>query len=43
VWEALVAARALNQVNLTLTVHGPDALGDYLAGHAQRLREWLGA
>jgi Ser/Thr protein kinase RdoA (MazF antagonist) len=42
-WEALVAARALNQVNLTVNVHGPDALGDYLAGHAQRLRGWLAA
>ncbi|MBN9376184.1 MAG: phosphotransferase, partial [Cellulomonas sp.] len=39
--EALVAARVLGMVNLVVTVHGPADRGDYLAAHAQRLRQWL--
>jgi Ser/Thr protein kinase RdoA (MazF antagonist) len=39
--DALLAARALNQINLTVNVHGPADLGDYLAAHAQPLRKWL--
>jgi Ser/Thr protein kinase RdoA (MazF antagonist) len=42
-FEALVAARALNQINLTVNVHSPAHLGDHLAAHAQRLQEWLGS
>ena len=40
-FDALVAARALNQINLVVAVHGPASRGEYLAAHAQRLREWL--
>jgi hypothetical protein len=39
--DALVVARALNQINLTVNMFGPADLEDYLAAHAQRLREWL--
>ncbi|MDH2442969.1 phosphotransferase [Amnibacterium sp. CER49] len=39
--DALLVARALNQINLTVALHGVEALGDYLAQHAERLRAWL--
>jgi Ser/Thr protein kinase RdoA (MazF antagonist) len=42
-FDGLVAARVLNQINLTVNVHGPAHLGDHLAAHAQRLQEWLGS
>jgi Ser/Thr protein kinase RdoA (MazF antagonist) len=40
-FDTLLAARALNQINLTVHEHDPADLGDYLEAHAQRLREWL--
>jgi Ser/Thr protein kinase RdoA (MazF antagonist) len=40
-WEALYAARALHQIELTVELHDPAELGEYLAGHAERLRSWL--
>jgi Ser/Thr protein kinase RdoA (MazF antagonist) len=42
-FEALLAARALHQLNLTLNVHGTTGRAGYLAAHAARLREWLRA
>jgi Ser/Thr protein kinase RdoA (MazF antagonist) len=39
--DALLVARALNQINLTVALHGVEPLGDYLAQHAERLRAWL--
>ncbi|MCA0144034.1 phosphotransferase enzyme family protein [Blastococcus sp. LR1] len=41
--ETLLAARVLHQVNLTLNVRRPADVAEYLAAHAQRLREWLRA
>jgi Ser/Thr protein kinase RdoA (MazF antagonist) len=40
-WAALAAARALNQINLTVHLYDPAELDDYLAAHAERLRTWL--
>jgi Ser/Thr protein kinase RdoA (MazF antagonist) len=42
-FEALLAARALHQLNLTLNIHGTTGRTGYLAAHAARLREWLRA
>jgi Ser/Thr protein kinase RdoA (MazF antagonist) len=42
-FEALIAARALNQINLTLNVQGADGRTDYLTAHEERLRAWLGS
>jgi hypothetical protein len=39
--ESLIAARRLHQINLTLNLHGPDCLTDYLESHARRLQGWL--
>ena len=48
VFEALVIARGLHQLNLTLNLtlnrdgwDGWDGLDGYLAGHAARVRAWL--
>lgn len=40
-FEALIADRALHQMNLTLNLTGADGLEDYVAGHALRTRAWL--
>ncbi len=40
-FEALIAARALHQMNLTLNMAGADGLESYVAGHAGRIRAWL--
>jgi Ser/Thr protein kinase RdoA (MazF antagonist) len=39
--EALLAGRALHQINLTLNEHGSDGLDNYRATRAERLRAWL--
>jgi Ser/Thr protein kinase RdoA (MazF antagonist) len=39
--ESLIAARALNQINLTVHLHDPAGIADYLAAHAERLRNWM--
>jgi Ser/Thr protein kinase RdoA (MazF antagonist) len=40
-FEALIVARALHQMNLTLNLTGADGLEGYVAGHAERIRAWL--
>jgi Ser/Thr protein kinase RdoA (MazF antagonist) len=40
-FESLVAARALHQMNLTLNMTGIGGLESYLAAHAGRVRAWL--
>jgi Ser/Thr protein kinase RdoA (MazF antagonist) len=40
-FESLIVARALHQMNLTLNLTGADGLEGYVAGHAQRIRAWL--
>ena len=40
-FESLVAARWLHQLNLTLNVTGTNELDGYVAGHAERARAWL--
>ena len=40
-FESLVAARWLHQLNLTLNVTSMDGLDGYVAGHAERTRAWL--
>lgn len=39
--NALIAARALNQINLTMNVEGPADADGYFTAHADRLRAWL--
>jgi hypothetical protein len=39
--ESLIAARELNQINLTLNLREPAGVAGYLAAHAERLRAWL--
>jgi Ser/Thr protein kinase RdoA (MazF antagonist) len=39
--DALIAARALNQINLTLNLEGRADLDAYLTAHADSLRAWL--
>jgi Ser/Thr protein kinase RdoA (MazF antagonist) len=41
VFESLIAARALHQINLTLNLREPADLSGYLAGRAERLLDWL--
>jgi Ser/Thr protein kinase RdoA (MazF antagonist) len=41
VFESLVAARWLHQLNLTLNVAGTGGLDGYVAGHAERTRAWM--
>jgi Ser/Thr protein kinase RdoA (MazF antagonist) len=40
-FESLIVARALNQLNLTLNVTEIDGLESYVAGHAERVRTWM--
>jgi Ser/Thr protein kinase RdoA (MazF antagonist) len=40
-FESLIIARALHQMNLTLNIAGIDELGAYVAGHAERVRAWM--
>jgi Ser/Thr protein kinase RdoA (MazF antagonist) len=40
-FESLIIARGLHQVNLTLNTRDIDGLEDYLAGHAERVRAWM--
>jgi Ser/Thr protein kinase RdoA (MazF antagonist) len=41
-FDALVAARGLHQLNLTLNVTDLAGLDGYVAGHAERARAWMG-
>ncbi len=41
-FESLIVARALHQMNLTLNIADIDGLGSYVAGHAERVRAWMG-
>jgi Ser/Thr protein kinase RdoA (MazF antagonist) len=40
-FESLIAARGLHQLNITLNVTGMDAPDGYVAGHAERTRAWM--
>ena len=40
-FDSLVEARWLHQLNLTLNVTGMDGLAGYVAGHAARARAWM--
>jgi Ser/Thr protein kinase RdoA (MazF antagonist) len=40
-FESLIVARALNQMNLTLNISGIDGLASYVTGHAERVRAWM--
>jgi Ser/Thr protein kinase RdoA (MazF antagonist) len=40
-FESLIVARALNQMNLTLNMADIDGLEGYVAGHAERIRAWM--
>jgi Ser/Thr protein kinase RdoA (MazF antagonist) len=40
-FESLIVARALHQMNLTLTTTGPDGLESYVVGHARRIQAWM--
>lgn len=40
-FESLIVARALHQLNLTLNLADVDGLDNYVAGHAARVRAWL--
>ncbi len=40
-FESLVVARALHQLNLTLNIADVDGLEGYVAGHAERVRAWM--
>jgi Ser/Thr protein kinase RdoA (MazF antagonist) len=40
-FEALIVARALHQMNLTLNMTDIDGLESYVAGHAERVRAWM--
>jgi Ser/Thr protein kinase RdoA (MazF antagonist) len=40
-FESLIAARALHQMNLTLNLVDIDGLESYVAGHAGRIRAWM--
>ncbi len=40
-FEALIIARGLQQMNLTLNITGADGLEGYVAGHAERVRAWM--
>jgi Ser/Thr protein kinase RdoA (MazF antagonist) len=39
--DSLIAARGLQQMNLTLNVAGSDGLDSYVASHAERVRTWM--
>lgn len=40
-FETLIAARGLHQMNLTLNIADLDGLGAYVANHADRIRAWM--
>lgn len=40
-FDSLIAARALHQLNLTLNIVDMAGLGDYIASHAERARGWM--
>jgi Ser/Thr protein kinase RdoA (MazF antagonist) len=40
-FESLIVARALHQMNLTLNIAGLAGLESYVAGHAERVRAWM--
>jgi Ser/Thr protein kinase RdoA (MazF antagonist) len=40
-FESLIVARALNQMNLTLNMRDIGQLRGYVAGHAERVRAWM--
>lgn len=40
-FDSLVAARWLHQMNLALNIADPGGLADYVAGHAERAGAWL--
>lgn len=40
-FESLIVARALHQMNLTLNTTDMDGLEAYVAGHAERVRAWM--
>jgi Ser/Thr protein kinase RdoA (MazF antagonist) len=40
-FDSLIVARGLQQMNLTLNVIDLDELGSYVAGHAERVRAWM--
>ncbi len=40
-FDSLIAARALHQMNLTLNLADIDGLESYVAGHAERARAWM--
>jgi Ser/Thr protein kinase RdoA (MazF antagonist) len=40
-FESLIVARALHQLNLTLNITDIAGLGSYVANHAERVRAWM--
>lgn len=40
-FESLIVARALHQLNLTVNLTGQGELAGYVAGHAARVRAWM--
>jgi Ser/Thr protein kinase RdoA (MazF antagonist) len=40
-FESLIIARGLHQMNLTLNISGIDGLESYVASHAERVRAWM--
>jgi Ser/Thr protein kinase RdoA (MazF antagonist) len=40
-FDSLIAARGLHQMNLTLNMTDIDGLESYVAGHAERVRAWM--
>jgi Ser/Thr protein kinase RdoA (MazF antagonist) len=40
-FDSLIAARGLQQMNLTLNMTDIDGLESYVAGHAERVRAWM--
>jgi Ser/Thr protein kinase RdoA (MazF antagonist) len=40
-FDSLIVARGLHQMNLTLNISDIDGLDKYVAGHAERVRAWM--
>jgi Ser/Thr protein kinase RdoA (MazF antagonist) len=40
-FDSLIVARGLQQLNLTLNISGIDGLEGYVTGHAERVRAWM--
>jgi Ser/Thr protein kinase RdoA (MazF antagonist) len=40
-FDSLIAARGLHQLNLTLNITDPAGLAGYVASHADRARTWM--